>query len=98
MLLSAIERLLDKWMKLQADLNEMTDKSSEQEGVRTKIKRRLSKETKKLHAKLNKRLEAISDYMETGPGMKLLDKVTFNFGVIIFAALAYIMGRSSTLQ
>lgn len=66
--------------------------------MRAKIERRLGRETKKLRAKVHKRIEAIGDYMETAPGMKLLDKLTFNFGVIIFASLAYIMGRSSTLQ
>ena len=68
------------------------------EGAKEIMKQRLGKESQKLKLRLNKRLEAISSYMETAPGMKLMDKLTFNFGVILFAVMAFIMGRSSTLQ
>ena len=57
------------------------------------MKERLGTATKKLTGELRNQLSAINRYTETLPGMKLLDKMSFNFGVVCFACFAYIMGR-----
>jgi hypothetical protein len=53
----------------------------------------LKNETRKLTNQLRTQLTSIKDYTETLPGMKLMDRMSFNFGVAVFGAFAYIMGR-----
>lgn len=51
------------------------------------------KQKKNLLKVFKKRMQVAKSYSETDDFMKMLDKIAFNFGVVMFGGFAYIMGR-----
>lgn len=89
--MKAVKDTLGRLKSIQKDMGERAfDLANEKKDM---IKERFEKRVGHLYKGFNKRLESIKTYTETARGQKLMDKLSFNLGVVMFASFTYAMGR-----